>query len=96
MHMLDGPMSGERGVALIPEVDRMNPVKQRAIHETLFVFRLNHKGPRTGARGKPSERTCDHVAKLHQQMLVVPASAFGYGRVDQTRVQKPGRSGGGI
>ena len=80
-------------MGLIPEVDRTNPVKQQAVNETLFVFRVNHEGPRAGARGKPSERACDHVAELHQQTLVVAASAFGYGRVDQTRKQKPGRAG---
>ena len=77
----------------MPEVDRMNAVEQQAIHETPFVFRFDHKDPRTGARWKPSERARDNVAELHQQALVVPASAFGCGRVDEARKQKPGRSG---
>jgi len=59
------------------------------IDETSFVFRLKDRSPRKVPAGSRDEWTYDDVAKLHQQMLVVPASALRYGRVDQTRAQKP-------
>src|SRR5581483_11434656 len=85
-------MSGERGMGRMPKVHRANPVLEQARHETGSVIGLDHEGPRTGARGKLSERTWDHVAKLDQETLVVAAPAFDNRRVDQTRKQKAGGS----